>query len=180
MTQPLSVSPKAATLQPTGDRSAKGACAKLAPGKSDLAVVPLPELLQSLRSTEAGLSASDAAAILATVGPNRIDTVKPKRLLAAFVGRFGNPLVLILLFAAAVSAFTGDFPSFVIISVIVLMSVILDVAQEHQAEVAAESSAREGLLYRQGTAQRTAGRGPCDRDCAWRCRASRGRRSGAR
>ena len=53
--------------------------------------------------------------------------------------RFSNPLVLILLFAAAVSAFTGDVPSFVIIAVIVLMSVILDVTQERQAQNAAES-----------------------------------------
>ena len=52
---------------------------------------------------------------------------KRKGLLIAFLGRFSNPLVVILLFAAAVSAFTGDIPSFVIIEVIVLMSVILDV-----------------------------------------------------
>ena len=36
------------------------------------------------------------------------------------------------------SAFTGDVPSFVIIATIVLMSVILDVAQERQAQNAAE------------------------------------------
>jgi len=138
MTQPLSVTPNAAAPQQTGDRSTKGAAVHVAPGTSELAAVPLADLLQSLHSTETGLSASNAAAILATVGPNRIDTVKPKTLLASFIGRFSNPLVLILLFAAAVSAFTGDVPSFVIISVIVLMSVILDVAQEYQAENAAE------------------------------------------
>ena len=47
-------------------------------------------------------------------------------------------LVAILLFAAAVSALTGDVPSFVVIAVIVLMSVILDVTQERQAQNAAE------------------------------------------
>ena len=47
-------------------------------------------------------------------------------------------MVLILLFAAGVSAFTGDVPSFLIIAVIVLMSVILDVTQERQAQNAAE------------------------------------------
>ena len=104
----------------------------------DLAVVPLPDLLQRLRSTDAGLRATDAAAILEAVGPNRIATAPHKGLLAAFLERFSNPLVLILLFAAAVSAFTGDVPSFAIIAVIVLMSVILDVMQEHQAQNAAE------------------------------------------
>ena len=72
------------------------------------------------------------------VGPNRIDTAKPKGLMLAFVERLGNPLVAILLFAAAVSALTGDVPSFVVIAVIVLMSVILDVTQERQAQNAAE------------------------------------------
>ena len=43
-----------------------------------------------------------------------------------------NPLVVILLFAPAVSALTGDVPSFVVIAAIVLMSVILDVTQERQ------------------------------------------------
>ena len=105
---------------------------------TDLAVLPLAEFLQFLHSTDTGLSTSDAGAILNAVGPNRIETTKRRRLLAAFIERFSNPLVLILLFAAAVSAFTGDVPSFVIIAAIVLMSVILDVTQEHQAQNAAE------------------------------------------
>ena len=138
MSQPPSVTPNAAVPQPAGERSTKGAPEQAAPEISDLAAVPLADLLQWLHSTDAGLSASDAAAILETVGPNRIETAQPKSLLAAFIERFRNPLVLILLFAAAVSAFTGDVPSFVIIAAIVLMSVILDVTQEHQAQNAAE------------------------------------------
>ena len=138
MNQPLSVSPNVTAPEPATQRQAKGATEQPAPGTSDLAVLPLTDLLQLLHSTDTGLSTSDAAAILATVGPNRIDAAAPRRLLAAFIGRFRNPLVLVLLFAAAVSAFTGDVPSFVIITVIVLMSVILDVVQEHRAEIAAE------------------------------------------
>jgi len=138
MNKPLSVTPTAAAPQPLGKHSTKGAAEQTAAETSELAVLPLADLLQLLRSTETGLSASAAAAILERVGPNRIDTAKPKRLLTAFIERFRNPLVLILLFAAAVSAFTGDVPSFAIIAVIVLMSVILDVMQEHQAENAAE------------------------------------------
>ena len=118
----------------------------------------------------AGLSASDAAAILKTVGPNRIDTVKPKRLLADFIGRFSNPLVLILLFAAAVSAFTGDVPSFVIITVIVLMSVILDVTQEHQAENAAERLREQVSLSAKALRDGQPVDIPCGGDRAWRCR----------
>ncbi len=133
-----SVAPNGTLPGPAGERSPKGAPDQAGPEISDLAAVPLAELFKRLHSTETGLKASDAAAILETVGPNQIGAAKQKSLLADFIGRFSNPLVLILLFAAAVSAFTGDVPSFVIIASIVLMSVILDVTQERQAQNAAE------------------------------------------
>jgi len=132
-----SVVPDTTVPQPAGQRPAIGA-PKAAPEISELADVPLSELLQRLHSTDSGLRASDAAIILKKVGSNQIESTKPKSLLSVFAERFSNPLVLILLFAAGVSAFTGDIPSFVIIMVIVLISVILDVTQEYQAQNAAE------------------------------------------
>ena len=138
--------PNATVPQPAGERSTKGAGEQAAPEISELAVVPLPDLFQQFHSTDAGLRASDAASILKTVGPNQVKSAKPKSLLSAFIERFSNPLVLILLFAAAVSAFTGDIPSFVIIAVIVLMSVILDVTQEYQAQNAAEKLQKQVAL----------------------------------
>jgi len=136
--QPPSLTPDAAVRLPAGERSTKGSTEQMGLRTSDFSALPLDELMQSLHSTETGLSASNAAGILKIVGPNQVESVKPKGLLSAFIERFSNPLVLILLFAAAVSAFTGDIPSFGIIAVIVLMSVILDVTQEHQAQNAAE------------------------------------------
>ena len=133
-----SVAPNGTLPGPAGERSPKGAPDQAGKEISDLAVVPLADLFQRLHSTETGLKAADAAAVLETAGPNQIAAAKHASLLADFLGRFSNPLVLILLFAAAVSAFTGDVPSFVIIATIVLMSVILDVAQERQAQNAAE------------------------------------------
>jgi len=138
MNPSLSVIPSGAAPQPAGKRAANSADEQAAAEVSDLAIVPLPDLLQRLHSTEVGLRAAGAAAILEAVGPNLIAAAPRKGLLFAFIGRLGNPLVLILLFAAAVSAFTGDVVSFVIIAVIVFMSVILDVAQERQAQNAAE------------------------------------------
>jgi magnesium-transporting ATPase (P-type) len=90
---------------------------------SDAATLSLSNLLRNLHSSENGLGTSDANDILKRIGANRIDTTKRKSFLIAFVKRFRNPLVLILLLAATVSAFTGDIPSFIIIAVIVLMSV---------------------------------------------------------
>ncbi len=106
---------------------------------SDAATIPLSDLLRNLHSGRNGLSASDASDILKRTGANRIEAAKRKNFLLALVERFRNPLVLILLFAATVSAFTGDIPSFVIIAVIVAMSVLLDVTQEYQAQRAADT-----------------------------------------
>ena len=106
---------------------------------TDLATLPLAELLQRFGSSEGGLTAAAAAALLKTIGLNRIEQTKRPGLFAAFIRRLTNPLVAILLFAAAVSAFTGEVSSFVIIEVIVLMSVILDVMQERQAQNAADA-----------------------------------------
>jgi Mg2+-importing ATPase len=120
--------------------------AQTPPGTADLAVLPLPDLLRLVGSTETGLSAPNATAILSAVGPNLIETAGRKSLLADVAKRLTDPLVLILLFAATVSAFTGDVASFAIISVIVMVSVILDVTQEHQAQNAAEKLRAEVAL----------------------------------
>jgi len=142
MNQQRSLSSNAAAPQSAWERSTKVATMQMA----ELALRPLPDLLQSLHSSESGLSASDAAAILRSVGPNQIESVKQKSLLTEILERFSNPLVLILLFAAAVSAFTGDVASFIIIAVIVLMSVILDVTQERQAQRAADGLRKQVSL----------------------------------
>lgn len=101
------------------------------------AAMPLADLLGELGASESGLGAATAAEALARVGANRIESAGRAGLLIDFLRRFGNPLVLILLFAAAISAFTGDAASFGIIAAIVLMSVVLDVMQERQAQNAA-------------------------------------------
>ncbi len=134
MKQPSAITANVATTQ----RAAKGAAEQAPPELADLAGIALADLFQRLHAADTGLDAAEAAARLETVGPNRIDTTKPKHLVIALVERLGNPLVLILLFAAAVSALTGDVASFAVIATIVLISVVLDVTQERQAQNAAE------------------------------------------
>src|SRR5208283_5595541 len=112
MNEQPSVRPHAASAQPPVERSTRGAPDPAAPEISEIAALPLPDLLQRLHSSDTGLSASEAEGVLAVVGPNRVETASHKRLLFAIAERFSNPLVLILLFAAGVSAFTGDVPSF--------------------------------------------------------------------
>jgi Mg2+-importing ATPase len=96
------------------------------------------QVLAGLRTTPDGLESGEAAARLVASGPNELDGRPRRRLLLNFLGRFRNPLTLLLLGAAAVSTVTQDLASFAIITTIVLFSVILDFVQEHRAENAAE------------------------------------------
>jgi Mg2+-importing ATPase len=86
----------------------------------------------------AGLSGKEAKARLASNGPNQLGEHRQKSLALQYLSRFRNPLVLILLAASAVSAFSQEVTNFLIIIAIVLLSVTLDFVQEYRASTAAE------------------------------------------
>lgn len=97
-------------------------------------------------SSTRGLSAAEAAARLEAIGPNRLEEHRHRRLALAFLRRFRNPLVLVLLGAAAVSAVIHDTASFAIITAIVILSALLDFVQEQRAERAAAALRRRVAL----------------------------------
>ena len=99
---------------------------------------PLADLTRQLDANANGLSSAEAAARLQRYGANRLEVQRRFSLLRKILSRFRNPLVLILLAAATVSAFTGDVASLIIISAMVLFSVLLDSVQEYRAEQAAD------------------------------------------
>jgi Mg2+-importing ATPase len=107
---------------------------------------PIAELQRELDAGPGGLGPAEAEARRARYGPNVIDSQRRLSLPLKFVSRFRNPLVLVLLVAAAISAATGDLPSFIIISTIVLVSAALDTLQEYRAEEAAEHLKRSVAL----------------------------------
>jgi Mg2+-importing ATPase len=86
-----------------------------------------------------GLSTAEAGARLMEYGPNLVATHRRRRLFLEFLSRFSNPLILVLLLASGISALTGDAISFIIISIVVVISVTLDFIQEYRAEQAAEN-----------------------------------------
>ncbi len=100
--------------------------------------IALADLERQLGADRNGLSSAEVAARRLRYGPNTLEERRRLSLSLKFLSRFRNPLVLILLAAAAISALTGDLASFIIISTIVLMSAVLDTVQEHRAEEAAE------------------------------------------
>src|SRR5271169_6840846 len=101
--------------------------------------VALPDLEKQLAADGNGLSSAEAVARRLRYGPNTLEERRRLSLPLKFLSRFCNPLVIILLVAAVISALTGDLASLIIISTIVLMSAVLDTVQEYRAEQAAES-----------------------------------------
>ena len=85
-----------------------------------------------------GLSSAEAARRLRKFGYNEIAESKRLSGLLDFLLRFKNPLVLILVFAAIISAVTGDPVGATIIIIIVLLSVVLDFFNTYKSQKAAE------------------------------------------
>src|SRR5271170_6806400 len=100
--------------------------------------LPVTTVLEQLGTSPDGLSSAEAAARLARLGPNLIHGERKRALVLQFLAKFRNPLIIILLIASALSAFTGDATSFFIIGTIVIMSVTLDFVQEYRAGQAAD------------------------------------------
>jgi Mg2+-importing ATPase len=99
---------------------------------------PPDGLLASLQSTAAGLSSIQAQQRLAAVGPNTLRAHHRTTAPGLFINQFKNPIVLILLFATAVSAVVREWIDAVIILLIVLGSAALSFIQEYNANHAAE------------------------------------------
>ncbi|MEA1648019.1 magnesium-translocating P-type ATPase [Nitrospirillum sp. BR 11164] len=104
--------------------------------------LPLADLLAALPADAAGLTSAEAQRRQRQWGPNQVLGHRRRPAWLDFLARFANPLVLILLFASALSAATGNTSSFVIVAVVVLLSVVLDFIQERQAEAAVEALRR--------------------------------------
>ena len=103
---------------------------------------PLADLLVELKTTQAGLTAAEAALRIKSYGPNDAAAVQRAPRWLRFLSRFKNPLVIMLLVASALSAAAGDVASFVIVVAIVAFSMILDFVQENRAETAVEALRR--------------------------------------
>lgn len=99
----------------------------------------LIDTFESLRTGSTGLKSEEVIKRLQQFGANRFIDHKTKAIWRQILSRFRNPLILLLLFASGISAFLGEISNFIIISVLVLFSVLLDFIQEHKAGKAADS-----------------------------------------
>ena len=96
------------------------------------------EVLERLHTTASGLSEAEASRRFEANGPN---VVRTRKVTAASVlwAQLRNPLLLLLIGAAGVSAFTADVTDAVIIGVIVALSVGLGFINEYHAAQAVQS-----------------------------------------
>lgn len=84
-------------------------------------------------SAESGLSASEAESKLATFGANRLEEAAGVSPLMLFLIQFRNPLLIILIIGAAISAYTSHTVDAIAIMVIVVLNALISFFQEHKA-----------------------------------------------
>ena len=117
-------------------------------------------VLKEVNSSASGLTAEEAAKRLETIGKNKLDEPPKPTLLARFIEQFKNPMIIVLIAAAVISAVTGiisegklEADVFIILFV-VLANAVLGVYQENKAESAIEAlqamSAAQSKVYRSG------------------------------
>jgi Mg2+-importing ATPase len=85
-----------------------------------------------------GLTAQEAEARLSQYGPNEPAEAKHSSFLSDLWHAFTNPLVLILVIAATVSAFLGERTDAAIIGTIVLLSITIDLIQAYRSQSAVD------------------------------------------
>src|SRR6266550_3070778 len=100
---------------------------------------PTEVLLKELGAQRPGLAQEEAEKRLQIYGPNRLEAVHGETFLVKLGKRVLNPLVALLIAAAAISGISGDYGSFFIIVAVLALSMTLDIVQEHRAEQEAEA-----------------------------------------
>ena len=115
------------------------------------------DVLNELDSTENGLTTAEAEKRLLENGKNKLDEGKKQSIIVRFLKQLAEPMTIILLVAAGISA-AIELPHFptdtVIILAVVLLNAILGVVQEGKAEKALEAlqkiSAAKSKVIRDG------------------------------
>ncbi len=117
------------------------------------------DVLSHLETAENGLSSTEAAARLEKNGKNKLVEGKKKSIFARFMSQLADPMIIVLLVAAGLSAVTaiweGESPADVfIILFVVILNAVMGVVQESKAEEAiaalSEMTAAQSKVLRDG------------------------------
>ena len=94
------------------------------------------EVLSVLESTVAGLSSDEAAKRLAANGPNKLAEGKKKTVIGIFLSQFADFMIWVLIAAALISGFLGEWVDAAIIAIVVILNAVMGTVQESRAEAA--------------------------------------------
>lgn len=98
------------------------------------------EVLKSMDvSRQIGLTDDRVVENREKYGENKIEEEKPKSIFKVFLEQFADLLVIILIVAAAISMFTGNIDSSIVIFVVITMNAILGTAQHIKAQKSLDS-----------------------------------------
>ena len=84
-------------------------------------------------ASETGLTTREAAQRLDAVGPNTLPEPAARGLLSRVAEQLRDPMIVLLLVAAAITAGTGDVPDTVIITVVVVFNTVTGGLQQVRA-----------------------------------------------
>ena len=97
------------------------------------------DVLKEVESTINGISEEEAQNRLAKNGPNELKESDKVPIWKMFLESFKDPLVIILLIAAIVQIFLGEFVESIIIFIVVILNSVLGVTQTRKAESSLDS-----------------------------------------
>ena len=97
------------------------------------------KVLEELKTGSGGLSSQQAKDNLAKYGKNTLIEGKKKTTLQVFLEQFKDLMVIILIIAAVISAFTGELESTLVIIAVLILNAILGTVQHIKAEKSLES-----------------------------------------
>ena len=97
------------------------------------------DALESQQSSMDGLTSQQSEERLQQYGKNQLAEGKKKGVLAVFFSQFKDLLVLILLVAGAISAFSGNLESTIVIVAVLILNAVLGTVQYFKAEKSLES-----------------------------------------
>jgi len=100
---------------------------------------PGAEAVSDLKSSNAGLTASEAARRLDEHGPNALPAARTRRWWRSLARQFASPLIAVLGAAAALSASTGHTADACLIGAVLLVNALIGGVQEWRAERSAKA-----------------------------------------
>ncbi|WP_373047121.1 cation-translocating P-type ATPase [Vulgatibacter sp.] len=100
------------------------------------------QALADLESGEAGITEAEVLRRRERYGPNRLPEEKRASLLRLFLSQFASPLIYVLLIAAAVAIWAGEWADALFIGIVLLVNAVIGTAQESHAETSAQALQR--------------------------------------